>query len=88
MFVPYTPESQLAKKLRQNEEVLAKITKSKLKIVERTGMKLQDVLTKSNPWKGHDCSRMNCLLCYTKMATDKNKTRTATKETWFMRLDA
>ena len=51
MFVPYTPESQLAKKLRQNEEVLAKITKSKLKIVERTGMKLQDVLTKSNPWR-------------------------------------
>ena len=72
MFVPYTPGSQLAKKLRTNEEVLAKIPKSKLKIVERAGLKLQDVLTTSNPWKGQDCGRLNCLLCHTKMSTEKN----------------
>ena len=73
MFVPYTPGGVLAKKLRENEEKIANITKNRVKIVERTGTKLQDVLTKANPWKGIDCTRKNCLLCHTKMKTEKNE---------------
>ena len=69
MFVPYTPGSQLAKMLRENEEKLAKVTKNRMKIVERTGTQLQHVLTKANPWKGEDCERTNCLLCNTKLLT-------------------
>ena len=72
MFVPYTPGSALAKKLRENEENLAKITQTKMKIVERTGTQLQHLLTRSNPWKGIDCTRTNCLLCFTKNSTEKN----------------
>ena len=72
MFVPYTPGSILAKKLRENEENLAKITQTKVKIVERTGTQLQHLLTRSNPWKGIDCTRKNCLLCFTKNKTEKN----------------
>ena len=75
MFVPYTPGSHLAKKLRENEEHLVKITGSKVKIVERTGIQLQDLLTRSNPWKGSDCLRTNCMLCFTKNRTEKNKTQ-------------
>ena len=73
MFVPYTPGGELAKKLRENEEQVSKITKNRVKIVERTGVKLQDVLTKANPWKGQDCERKNCLLCHTKSKTGKNE---------------
>ena len=75
MFVPFTPGSELAKLLRENEEKLVKITDSKIKIVERTGIKIQELLTKSNPWKGNDCERENCLLCYTKLRTEKLRTQ-------------
>ena len=73
MFIPYTPGSELAKLLRENEEHLNKITNCKIKIVERACTKLQDLITKSDPWKGMDCSRQNCLLCLTKHKTEKNK---------------
>ena len=75
MFVPFTQGSELAKLLRENEENLVKLTGSKVKIVERTGTKIQDLLTRSNPWKGHDCQRENCLLCFTKLRTENNKTQ-------------
>ena len=75
MFVPFTPGSQLAKNLRVNEEHLSKVSNNKIKIVERTGTKLVDLLTRSNPWKGADCERENCLICFTKQRTEKNKTQ-------------
>ena len=75
MFVPFTPGSSLAKLLRNNEEKLVTLTGSKVKIVERTGTQLQDLLTRSNPWKGYDCERENCLLCYTKQRTEKHKSQ-------------
>ena len=75
MFVPFTPGSELAKLLRENEEKLVKLTNCKVKIIERTGTKIQELLTKSNPWKGHDCERQNCLLCFTKLRTEKKKTQ-------------
>ena len=65
----------MAKLLRENEEKLVQLTGSKVKIVERTGTKIQDLLTRSNPWKGHDCQRENCLLCFTKLRTENNKTQ-------------
>ena len=48
---------------------------------------MQDVLTRSNPWKGQDCQRTNCLLCLTKKSTEKYTTQECTKrslvyETW------
>ena len=42
-----------------------------MKIVERAGVQLQNVLTHANPWRGEDCERTNCLLCTTKMSTGK-----------------
>ena len=71
MFVPFTKNSELAKLLRENEEKLEKMTRTKLKIVERTGIKIVDLVTRSNPWQGHDCTRQNCTLCVTKLRTGK-----------------
>ena len=73
LFAPYTKNSALAMKLREAEEKLATLTGYKLKIVERAGTKLEDLLTKSNPWQGIDCGRKLCLLCETKEKTGKNK---------------
>ena len=47
--------------------------------MERTGTKLQDILTRSNPWQGEDCTRKNCLLCHTKARTGKLITQECSK---------
>jgi hypothetical protein len=52
MFVPYTAGSKLAKSLRDAEEKLGSITGYRLKMVEKAVDKLEDLLTKSNPWQG------------------------------------
>ena len=51
MIVPFTPGGELAKKLRENEEKLSNLTKNRIKIVERAGVKIKDLLKKSNPGK-------------------------------------
>ena len=38
-----------------------------------------DLITKSNPWQGHDCKRENCLLCFTKSQTEKLKSQECSK---------
>ena len=58
-----------------------------LKVVEKAGDKLEDILTKSNPWQGLDCGRRACLLCKTNQKTQKNlsqdcHTRNLVYQTW------
>ena len=89
MFVPFTPGSRLAKNLREAEEKLGSLTGYRLKMVEKAGDKLENLLTKSNPWQGMDCGRQMCLLCETKLKTEKNlaqdcHTRNLVYETWCM----
>ena len=49
MFVPHTLWSVLAKMLREKENKISKLASKKMKIVECAGVKLQDILTRSNP---------------------------------------
>ena len=79
MFVPHTHNSALAKNLREIENNLGGMTGSKIKIVEKSGVKLEDILTSSNPWKGQLCNRLDCLLCTTKLKTDKNNKQDCSK---------
>ena len=71
MFVPYTAHSELATRLRESEEKMKDMTGYKLKIVEKVGMKLVDILHKSDPWAGEECRRQGCLLCETKQKEGK-----------------
>ena len=89
MFVPFTAGSKLVKNLREAEEKLGSMTGYRMKLVEKAGDKLEDLLTKSNPWQGIDCGRNGCLLCETKQKTGKNTsqdchTRNLVYETWCM----
>ena len=88
MFVPYIKGSVLARALKENKERLFPITKNKVKIVERTGVKLVDIPTKSDPWQGHDCERRNCLLCITKQQTEKNESQPCTMRSLVYETDA
>ena len=63
MFVPYTRHSELALRLRDNEEKMEHLTGYRIKIVEKGGTKLVDLLDKSNSWAGQDCGREGCLMC-------------------------
>ena len=67
MFIPFTKHSELASRLRDNEERMEKQTGYRLKIVEKGGTKLVDILHKANPLAGEDCKRRDCLLCSTKI---------------------
>ena len=63
MFVPRTPNGELAKRLKLMDTKLADIMQDKLKFVERDGMKLQNILHRLNPWENVKCSRKGCLIC-------------------------
>ena len=69
------------------EMKLEELTGYRLKIEERGGRRLQDILHKSNPWEGVDCERQKCLPCETKNRTGKFSTQSCSKrssvyETW------
>ena len=55
--------------MREKLESLEKLGKFKIKIVERAGNKLVDVLHKSNAWSELDCEREDCIIC----STENNK---------------
>ena len=87
MFVPYTHGSKLAKKLREAEQTLESQTGWRIKIVERGGIRLEDMLHKADPWEGKLCERPKCLPCITKVETGKYGSqschkRNAVYETW------
>ena len=63
MFVPYTPNSQLLKKLKQAESKVTAITGDKVKHVERAGTKLRHLLISSDPWSNVKCNKLKCLVC-------------------------
>ena len=87
MFVPYTEGGELARRLREVEIEQEKSSGFRIKIVERLGMRLVDMLHRANPWQGQDCQRPKCLLCRTKISTERNMDQDCTKrcivyETW------
>ena len=89
MFVPFTKHSELANRLRENEETMESMSGYRMKIVERGGSKLVDILHKANPWAGEDCHRERCLLCITKKEGGKEnsqdcKRRNCVYETTFL----
>ena len=73
--------------MREAVEKLGSMTGYRVKLVEKAGDKLEELLTKFNPLQGMDCGRQGCLLCENKLKTEKNKsqdchTRNLVYETW------
>ena len=63
IFVPHTEKSQLAKRIREKLEMLEKLSNLSVRVIERAGEKIEDILHKSNPWKGENCGRKGCIFC-------------------------
>ena len=50
-----------------------------VKVVERAGERIQDILHKSDPWEDRDCEREDCVACKTASENDKVKLKNCTK---------
>ena len=61
IFVPATPGSVLKKSL--DDDIRA--SGVKIKLVERAGENLKQILQRSDPFKERCCNRENCLVCST-----------------------
>ena len=59
IFVPCTPNEQLKKKY---EEEIRK-SEFKIKVMERSGVKIKDILHKKDPFKKERCNRIDCFVC-------------------------
>ena len=63
IFIPHTPNSQLAKLIREKEEQNSQGRKIRFLICEVGGTKLHNINWKPNPWGGAKCGRKNCFPC-------------------------
>ena len=69
--IPSTPNSELATKIREIVQKLRPWTGINLKVIERAGQKVQDILHKSNPWDSNDCEREDCFPCTSAAKNEK-----------------
>ena len=66
LFCPQTPNGTLAKQLKEQEVFLSQLCGESIKLVERSGSTIRQLLVKSNPWAaGAVCGDADCLLCKT-----------------------
>ena len=63
LFVPATPGSELANRIRLREAQLNQDPKERLKIVEKGGVKLRQILAKPDPFPKRPCDEPTCPLC-------------------------
>ena len=68
--------------MRERETKLAETTGVRFKVVERSGRKIEDLITNKDPWKNKDCQRPNCFICNTKTITGKGLNIDCTKRTF------
>ena len=64
LFVPHTPESLLAKMLQKEEDTFFTLHQCAwVKVVERGGTRLQDLLGRKDPWAKTSCGKSDCMVC-------------------------
>ena len=63
LFVPPTPGGILARELKLREEELNRNSQERIKIVEKGGIKVENMLTKKDPFVKEKCSEKVCTIC-------------------------
>ena len=71
MFVQRTKDGSLVDALRKEEQQISEKAGYRVKLVEKAGTKLSQLLTRSDPFGGGDCERPDCLPCGSKAETGK-----------------
>ena len=76
LFVPSTPNSALAKTLREHEALNNQGRVSRIKIVEKAGRSLKSILAPNDPWGVSKCADPECFVCSTSVGDLKVSCRT------------
>ena len=63
LFVPATENSVLAKTLREHEQQNLQGRTSRIKIVEKSGKSVRQILSRSYPWPTKKCEDLECFPC-------------------------
>ena len=63
MFVDNTRRGLLAKKFREEEKRLGRMTGYNVRVAETAGMALSILLPSTNPWGAGDCGRQDSPVC-------------------------
>ena len=63
LFVPPTPGGILVKQLKEREEELNRHREDRIKIVEKGGIKIENILTKKDPFEKEICKNKLCPIC-------------------------
>ena len=80
MFVPHTPGGELARQLQKVEDSFSSMHNiGRVKIVERGGRRLKDILGKKDPWAPASCLRSDCMMCQS-ASKKKDSVKTCHKE--------
>jgi len=82
LFVQNTVNSELAHEIRKVVQTLKPWTGLNIKVVERAGDRLEDILHKSNPWEDIDCLRDACITCKTSVSSEKLPLKNCKKTLW------
>ena len=64
LFVPPTPGGELCKRMQQIEQSLNCNGSSRIKILEKGGIKVKNLVCKSNPYKPNPCEKPLCPVCH------------------------
>ena len=80
LFVPRTSKGELLTRLRLGESKLAELLGSKVKMVERGGVRLANTLVQKNPWGHEGCGRPECRLCAVSESNSFCRTRSVVYE--------
>ena len=70
VFVPPTPGSKLAKLMQRKEAAINSNGDTRIKIIERGGIKLKHIITSRNPFPPAPCFRQTCPVCKETTFTD------------------
>ena len=72
LFVTPTPGGVLAKELRKREAELNRNNQERIKIEEKGGLKIKDILCSKNPFPKTTCLQKTCPLCTTSQHVEVN----------------
>ena len=62
-FVEQTPQGELAKRMREQLVNLAPTLGYRVRVVERTGIKMVSSFPQGRTWRGEQCGRFDCITC-------------------------
>ena len=62
-FVEQTPHGELVKRMREQLANLAPTLGYRVRVVERTGIKMVSSFPQSSAWRGEKCGRGECITC-------------------------